>query len=362
MAWAQPTGTSSNESLRLIETNQYGCVGDTSLLNVVVYKLRIDNNFSNASVCKEEVLAINYTTDGAIDAGNVYTVQLSDATGNFATPTSIGSSTANGNGLNQTGTINATIPFGIPNGNSYRIRVVSSVPSFAGANNAAAIIIQKPDIGVDLTRSICQGLNYDLSTDFTDVILTYQYFNNTFVGISSNVSAGIYFVIGTNSYGCKDTAQVTVNSYPKPNLGPDVEVYLNCVGDVTDISNTFITTGLTTVWTPSNISTASAGTYQLIVTNANGCKDTVLAIVKVEVAVWTGAISSDWHVAGNWNINKVPTDKTHVIIPNGTTNPCVVSNANGQAASMQVKTGGNISFNNGKIVDVKGKCSTLPSN
>jgi hypothetical protein len=290
MAWAQPSGTSSNETLKLIETNQFGCSGDTSLLNVVVYKLRTDNTVSALTPCKGDAVTLNFTVDGAIDAGNVYTAQLSDASGSFATPTAIGTLTANGIGVNQSGSIAATIPANIPNGASYRIRVVSSAPVFNGNANSSNIDIQKP------------------------------------------------------------------------NLGADVEVYLDCVGDVANISNTFNTTGLTISWDSPLINIAPVGTYRLIATNTNGCSDTAFVFVKLEVARWTGAISNDWHVAGNWNINKVPTIKTHVIVPGGTANPCVVSNANGLAASVQVRTGGSVTTNSGRIVDVKGKCLTLPAN
>ncbi len=290
MTWAQPSAASSNEIVKVVEINQSGCIGDTSQLNVVVYKLRTDNTVSDVTPCKGDVVTVNFTVDGAIDAGNVYTAQLSDASGSFTTPTAIGTTTANGNGVNQSGSIAATIPANIANGANYRIRVVSSAPAFNGNVNTTDIDIQKP------------------------------------------------------------------------NLGADVDVFLNCPGDVANISNTFNTTGLSFSWDSPLINIAPAGTYRLIATNANGCSDTAFVFVKLEVARWTGAISNDWHVAGNWNINKVPTDKTHVIVPGGTANPCVVSGANGQAASVQVRTGGSVTTNSGRLVDVKGKCLTLPAN
>ncbi|GAA0876183.1 hypothetical protein GCM10009118_25930 [Wandonia haliotis] len=71
---------------------------------------------------------VNFTSTGAFGATNVYTVQLSDATGDFSTPTDIGSLTSTAN----TGTISVTIPEGTASGTGYLVRVVSSDPVVEG--------------------------------------------------------------------------------------------------------------------------------------------------------------------------------------------------------------------------------------
>ena len=81
---------------------------------------------------------IDYTIeDGPFGAGNIFTAQLSDASGNFNLPTNIGT-------LNSTiaGTINAVIPAGTPGGNGYRVRVVGSSPiQIIGSDNGQNINI-----------------------------------------------------------------------------------------------------------------------------------------------------------------------------------------------------------------------------
>ena len=42
--WPQPAGTSSPGKIQVVETNQFGCIGDTSNLNITIYKLRIRPN------------------------------------------------------------------------------------------------------------------------------------------------------------------------------------------------------------------------------------------------------------------------------------------------------------------------------
>ena len=74
--------------------------------------------------------------------GNIFTAQLSNATGSFASSINIGSIIATGGSfLNCTGTINATLPTGLPVGTGYRIRVVSSQPPIVGSINLDAITI-----------------------------------------------------------------------------------------------------------------------------------------------------------------------------------------------------------------------------
>jgi hypothetical protein len=77
--------------------------------------------------------SVAYTSTGTFTSGNVFTAQLSNASGTFSPGTSIGTlSTTSGSG-----TINFTIPPGTPAGTGYRIRVVSSAPAATGSTSAA---------------------------------------------------------------------------------------------------------------------------------------------------------------------------------------------------------------------------------
>lgn len=91
----------------------------------------------------------DFNSVGTFNAGNTYTVQLSDASGSFASPTNIGSSVSTAN----TGTINFTIPPGTPSGTGYRIRVISDNPS-----------VISPDNGSDITITLTESCNYPYMT------------------------------------------------------------------------------------------------------------------------------------------------------------------------------------------------------
>jgi len=88
---------------------------------------------------------------GSIPAGNVVTAELSDASGSFAAPVSIGTLATT-----TSGTINALIPAGTPSGTGYRIRVRTSTPSVIAADNGSNITIQ--NINVAVTPNASQSL------------------------------------------------------------------------------------------------------------------------------------------------------------------------------------------------------------
>ncbi len=79
---------------------------------------------------------VPYTITGTFTAGNTFTAQLSDASGNFGSPVTLGSVTNTASG-----TINGIIPAGTASGTGYRVRVVSSNPSITSAANANDISI-----------------------------------------------------------------------------------------------------------------------------------------------------------------------------------------------------------------------------
>lgn len=92
--------------------------------------------FDLTSCSDTETGTVAFTSTGTFNGGNVYSVELSDATGDFGSPISIGSITSTAN----SGTINFTIPAGISGGTGYKMRVLSSNPSFTGTESSAITI------------------------------------------------------------------------------------------------------------------------------------------------------------------------------------------------------------------------------
>jgi hypothetical protein len=259
------------QMVKVIETNQYGCVGDTSTKNVNVYNLKIDNVVSSTLIpCPAGTLTVTGNATGVYNAGNIFTAQLSDASGSFTAPVTIGTAAGNPVGLSQPVSINATLPFPLANGAGYRVRIIASSPAVTGADNGQNIVVNKPNLGVDQTVNKCLGFTTDITTVFNTTGLTVQW--NTATPSAEDI--GVYQLIVTNANGCKDTANVTVSNYPKPNLGADKSTTIGCANGTADLTTVYNTTGLTAVYNTATPTAAPIGSYTIIVTNTNGCKDT----------------------------------------------------------------------------------------
>jgi hypothetical protein len=103
---------------------------------------------SPLSFCPGETFQLPFTIVGDFNAGNTFTAQLSDPTGGFASPVSVGTLA----GANA-GTITVTIPPGTAPGTAYRVRVVSSSPGATGTVNANNITILSAPLAGNITSS-----------------------------------------------------------------------------------------------------------------------------------------------------------------------------------------------------------------
>ncbi|MCX6350425.1 MAG: hypothetical protein NTX03_01015 [Bacteroidetes bacterium] len=108
----------------------------------------VTNTIATTTYCvnasTSSAVSVPFTTSGTFVSGNVYTVQLSNSSGAFTSPTSIGTYTSTAN----SGTISATIPRGTTSGTGYRIRITSSNPAITGSDNGANITLTSTLNGV----------------------------------------------------------------------------------------------------------------------------------------------------------------------------------------------------------------------
>jgi hypothetical protein len=95
------------------------------------------NAISSLNYCAGVSISVPFSAVGTFTGGNVFTAQLSDASGSFGTPVNIGALTSV-----VSGTISAAIPSNAPAGTGYRIRVVSSNPVVSGTDNGSNLSIQ----------------------------------------------------------------------------------------------------------------------------------------------------------------------------------------------------------------------------
>ena len=160
------------------------------------------NEVYGASYCTGSPLTVNFVALGVFQTGNYFTIQLSDASGSFATPDSIGSMVSSGSNV----TITGTIPLGTPSGTAYRVRIVSSNPvKTSGYDNGENLVIQSPQppaLGVSGTG--CQGIDSLSLIGSGSIYQINWYMNNA--PIDSFTSSSYLYSVVAGGHGHGDTA------------------------------------------------------------------------------------------------------------------------------------------------------------
>lgn len=129
--------SSGNYSL-LVVNNSTGCYNYSTYTNttVVTTPAAMISAPLASTYQAGQAISIPYTICSVCSTGNVFTAQLSDASGSFASPVNIGSITST-----TSGTISSTIPATTVPGATYQIRIVSSIPATTGSSNGTNISI-----------------------------------------------------------------------------------------------------------------------------------------------------------------------------------------------------------------------------
>lgn len=189
-------------------------------------EVTISQPLSPTSFCPGQQLNVPYTVTSAFNAGNVFTAQLSDATGSFAAPVTIGSVTATGAGV-----INCTIPNNTPAGNGYRVRISASNPADISPDNGVNLIINNaPTINPAPIQAVCIGDNLQLNAGVSPATSNINWSGPSGFTATGNIvtipnaqksSSGKY-IITASSGVCTvtDTIEVVIDSN-NANLGND---------------------------------------------------------------------------------------------------------------------------------------------
>jgi len=175
-------------------------------------------------LCANTQVELPYDVVGTFNAGNVFTAELSDVNGSFASPTVLGSviSTASG-------TITCVFPAGL-SGNGFQLRVNSSDPLEIGIPTAG-LLMEAPNAGVSSVASVCGNsiqafpfLNGSPDMGGTWSIhmgIGVWMFDDQFAGMADGEVLR-YVVTSTN--GCTDTALVFVNTTIPPVAGANTSI------------------------------------------------------------------------------------------------------------------------------------------
>jgi hypothetical protein len=293
----------------VVVTNAAGCLttSDTVGLSYNACGASIASISPSPNICRGDGISVSYSAPGSFNAGNVFSAQLSNATGSFSAPVTIGT-LAN----ITSGTIAAIIPASQAAGSGYRIRIVSSSPASVGVDNGTnlSILIQPTAAQASITANgplaICAGGTVGLSV--TPVAaLSYQWRlgGNNIAGATTNAytasTAGVYSVTVTNANGCSRTSAnktVTLLSSPAASITPSTTQSLCATGSASFTANTGAGLSYNWLMNGSGISGATnsaynatvAGSYSVQITNSDGCS---AVSSDVSVTANCGAVITD---------------------------------------------------------------------
>jgi hypothetical protein len=193
-------------------------VSNCGALAVTANSITITQPFIDTNHCTGSSINLLYTTTGVFNTGNIFTAQLSNATGSFASPLAIGIATSQGSG-----TINCIIPVGTPSGSGYRVRIISSTPADSSNNNGINIHIGTlQSTTISSNSPLCPGDSIKITGSNLNNSATFTWTGpNSYISTSqivtvsnaSSVNSGWYHLT-TVSSGCihKDSTDVVLNS------------------------------------------------------------------------------------------------------------------------------------------------------
>lgn len=213
--------------------------------------------------CAGATASLPFSSTGTFTAGNVYTAQLSDAAGSFASPVNIGTfpSTAN------VGNIALTIPAGTPSGAGYMIQIVSNNPSVTSTAIGPFTITAAAPLSVTVTAnpgtSICPGecITFTATPTNGGTAPTYQWQVNGVNGLTPSTNA-TYLDCGLQA-GDQVTVIVTSNQACVTNSPATSTAQV-----ITIVSSQLFSVSLNTV--PSPLTICAGDPIELTANTVNG--------------------------------------------------------------------------------------------
>jgi gliding motility-associated-like protein len=271
--------------------------------------------------CAGSTFNVPFSSTGTFNAGNIYTAQLSDATGSFASPVTIGTLNSSANA----GTIAVTIPGGTAAGNGYLIRVISDNPALTGSSSLAFTINSPVTPTFATIPNVCQNATAPVlpitSTNVTPITGTWSPAVST-----ANVGTTVYtFTPNAGQCATSTTLSITVDATVTPTFASIPNVCQNATAPVLPTSSTNGTPIIGT-WAPA-VSTANAGTTVYTFTpNAGQCATTTTLSITVDAPV-TPTFNAIGPLCLNSSAPVLTLSSTNAIPILGTWNPATINTA-----------------------------------
>ncbi|HLO72246.1 MAG TPA: T9SS type A sorting domain-containing protein [Flavipsychrobacter sp.] len=191
-------------------------------IDSVVVKIAsgINNLYADSMICAGDTFQVPYTLNNSslFNSGNVFSVQLSNSSGSFASgTTTIGTRTAT-----TAGSIACVVPTTVTPGNNYRIRIRSTntVDSSMANTRDISIGVVRPNVSNSNNGPLCTGQQLNLTATSTTTGVSYKWtgpagFNSTVqnpvISSATTANSGDY-IVTARLFGCtaKDTTTATI--------------------------------------------------------------------------------------------------------------------------------------------------------
>lgn len=285
-------------NFKYVVSDQFQCVADT--FNVIVIIPSITSAITDSTICAGSSFKVPVITATTFLPGNMFSAQLSDTSGSFSDAVSVGTLLSV-----IPDSLSITIPSShIPNGDHYKIRIVSSNPAITGAPTGSFSIVNSPVLTLtssDNDNNTCIGAPlYFTASGAT----TYQFFIDSLAQDTLNsvnifnvpsLSVGQYTISvkGYNSCGNK-TKNLTTTVHALPTATITGNTIFCPGGSITLTANDAVNYSWSNGGTNNTIEVDTVGSYTVTITDINGCSATSTA-----VEVTMRVLTADFNLDGN---------------------------------------------------------------
>lgn len=335
----------------LTVTDQYLCIADTFVINVI-QPTSVVGTLTATQYCAGDAISVPFSVQGNYDSGNSFELQLSDETGDFSSPVSLGT---------LAGTVSATMNIVLPgnsfSGAGYRLRLVSSSPAGNGSMSAPFAINALPVVTAANNGPLCDGQTVTLNeTAGNSISWTWTTAGGATITNSGNQSTDIsgaadgdsFTVTGTDANGCVNSASTTITINPIPAISANGSNPTTCNGNNGSITVNGSASGNITVdWSgttsgsqsgatlPYSIASLEEGNYQVIYTDeTTGCQTVLSSVTLSDPALPVITAVNNGPVCDGQAISLNETGGNAVTWTWTTNGGATISNANGQSTSI----------------------------